>query len=164
MTHATILKNSITELLRNISHHGVATGPFASPLLTVAEAETVEAPAEVETPVQTPAVPQDPKFKEFLKGLTDDKAENQDKKPDNYAIILHNDATTPYQIVVHVLREVFGMSENRAQLIMMTAHHDGKCVVCILAEPEAEEKMRLARQASNGTELTFTMEKENDGE
>lgn len=100
----------------------------------------------------------DPKFVDFLAATL--KPIEEEKTPETYAVILHNDDTTPYQLVVNVLREVFGLTRNRAEVVMMTAHEEGQCAVVILAEEEAKALLVEAKTASVGTTLTFSMEKE----
>lgn len=104
----------------------------------------------------------DPKFGDFLKNVLKPVNEEEEKTPEQYAVLLHNDHTTPFYIVTTILRDVFKIPRNRAELIMQTAHFEGTAVVAIMAKEEAEQKIQKAAEASAGLELRFTMEKETD--
>jgi ATP-dependent Clp protease adaptor protein ClpS len=42
-----------------------------------------------------------------------------------YRVIIHNDDVTPMDFVVHILKTVFYLSNNKAADVMMTAHMIG---------------------------------------
>jgi ATP-dependent Clp protease adaptor protein ClpS len=46
-----------------------------------------------------------------------------------YNVFLWNDPITLMEVVVRVLRKVFGYDTKKAELLMLTAHHEGKVVV-----------------------------------
>jgi ATP-dependent Clp protease adaptor protein ClpS len=46
-----------------------------------------------------------------------------------YDVVLWNDPVTLMDVVVRALRRVFGYGPERAELLMMTAHREGKVVV-----------------------------------
>ncbi len=46
-----------------------------------------------------------------------------------YDVYLWNDPVTLMTVVVRVLKKVFGYGSDKAELLMLTAHHDGKVVV-----------------------------------
>lgn len=46
-----------------------------------------------------------------------------------YNVFLWNDPVTLMEVVVRVLKKVFGYSSEKAELLMLTAHHEGKVVV-----------------------------------
>ncbi len=46
-----------------------------------------------------------------------------------YDVYLWNDPVSLMEVVVRVLKKVFGYDSDRAELLMLTAHHEGKVVV-----------------------------------
>lgn len=46
-----------------------------------------------------------------------------------YNVFLWNDPVTLMEVVVRVLKKVFGYDTEKAELLMLTAHNDGKVVV-----------------------------------
>jgi ATP-dependent Clp protease adaptor protein ClpS len=56
-----------------------------------------------------------------------DDAEGSIANP--YNVFLWNDPVTLMDVVVRVLKKVFGYESERAELLMLTAHHEGKVVV-----------------------------------
>lgn len=79
-----------------------------------------------------------------------------------FKIIIHNDNITPMDFVVHVLKTIFYLSNDKAADIMFTAHVYGTAYVQTLARTEAEKRIQKAHfEASNaGYPLKFTMEPE----
>ncbi|WPZ36109.1 ATP-dependent Clp protease adapter ClpS [Thalassobaculum sp. OXR-137] len=84
------------------------------------------------------------------------------ERPKMYKVILLNDDFTPREFVVKVLKAEFGMGEDRAYAVMLTAHRKGVCVVAVyardIAETKADRANDMARQA--GFPLRFTTEPE----
>ena len=79
-----------------------------------------------------------------------------------YRVIIHNDHVTPMDFVVHVLKNHFYLSNNKATDIMFTAHVYGTAYVQTLAKSEAEKRINKAHFEANnaGYPLRFTMEPE----
>ena len=79
-----------------------------------------------------------------------------------FKVIIHNDNVTPMDFVVHVLKTIFYLSNDKAADIMFTAHIYGTAYVQTLARSEAEKRINKAHtEASNaGYPLKFTMEPE----
>ncbi|HSM70527.1 MAG TPA: ATP-dependent Clp protease adaptor ClpS [Anaerolineales bacterium] len=79
-----------------------------------------------------------------------------------YRVIIHNDQVTPMDFVVHVLKNHFYLSNNKAADIMFTAHVYGSAYVQTLAKSEAEKRINKAHADANNTgyPLKFTMEPE----
>jgi ATP-dependent Clp protease adaptor protein ClpS len=79
-----------------------------------------------------------------------------------YRVIIHNDPVTPMDFVVHVLKNHFYLSNNKAADIMFTAHVYGSAYVQTLAKSEAEKRIKKAHTDANnaGYPLHFTMEPE----
>lgn len=79
-----------------------------------------------------------------------------------YGVIIHNDAITPMDFVVEVLKQIFFLGNDRAAEIMLMAHIKGSAYVQTLPKPEAEKRVQHAHQAAGmqGYPLTFTMERE----
>lgn len=79
-----------------------------------------------------------------------------------YKVIIHNDDVTPMDFVVHILKTIFFLGNDRASEIMLTAHINGSAYVQTLARSEAQKRIDKAHVESNnaGYPLTFTMEPE----
>jgi ATP-dependent Clp protease adaptor protein ClpS len=79
-----------------------------------------------------------------------------------YRVVIHNDNLTPMDFVVHVLKTIFFLSNDRAAEIMLTAHIKGNAYVQTLPKPEAEKRVQRAHFDANnaGYPLKFTMEPE----
>jgi ATP-dependent Clp protease adaptor protein ClpS len=79
-----------------------------------------------------------------------------------YRVIIHNDHVTPMDFVVHVLKAVFYLSNDKAAEAMLAAHYYGTAYVQTLAKSEAEKRINKAHfEADNaGYPLKFTMEPE----
>jgi ATP-dependent Clp protease adaptor protein ClpS len=79
-----------------------------------------------------------------------------------YRVIIHNDHVTPMDFVVHVLKSIFYLSNDKAAQIMFAAHYYGTAYVQTLAKPEAEKRIDKAHFEANnaGYPLKFTMEPE----
>ena len=92
------------------------------------------------------------------RGQTELKVE----RPRLYKVMLINDDFTPREFVVLVLKGVFGLGEDQANRIMITAHQRGACVVAVFTKDVAEEKATSATNAARKREypLLFTTEPE----
>ena len=90
------------------------------------------------------------------------KARPKVDRPRMHKVILVNDDYTPREFVVVVLKAVFGMGEDRAYAVMMTAHQRGACVVAVYAKDVAETKAGQGSDAGRaaGYPLLFTTEPE----
>jgi ATP-dependent Clp protease adaptor protein ClpS len=79
-----------------------------------------------------------------------------------YRIIIHNDPVTPMDFVVHILKTVFYLPNEKALDIMMTAHITGTAYVQTLPKPEAERRINRAHAEAGfaGYPLNFSMEPE----
>jgi len=79
-----------------------------------------------------------------------------------YRVIIHNDHVTPMDFVVHVLKSIFYLSNDKAADIMFTAHYYGTAYVQTLAKSEAEKRVNKAHFEANnaGYPLRFTTEPE----
>lgn len=55
-----------------------------------------------------------------------------------YNVFLWNDPVTPMEVVTRVLQRLFGYDRDRAELLMITAHLDGKVVVWAGTRERAE--------------------------
>src|SRR5258708_735721 len=90
------------------------------------------------------------------------KVLTKSERPRLHKVILINDDYTPREFVVMVLKAEFRMSEDQAQLVMITAHKRGACVVAVYPKDVAEAKATNATDAgrSKGYPLLFTTEPE----
>jgi ATP-dependent Clp protease adaptor protein ClpS len=82
------------------------------------------------------------------------------KKPPLYKVILLNDDFTPMEFVVLVLKNFFGMSEEKATQIMLHVHTRGIGVCGVFSKDVAETKVRLVNDFSRQHQhpLMCTME------
>jgi ATP-dependent Clp protease adaptor protein ClpS len=90
------------------------------------------------------------------------KTRTQVKRPPLYKVILLNDDFTPREFVVQVLKAVFRMGAERAEIVMLTAHQKGACVIAVYTRDVAETKAKEATDLgkSQGYPLFFTTEPE----
>lgn len=84
------------------------------------------------------------------------------ERPKLHKVILINDDYTPREFVVMVLKAEFGMGEDRAAKVMITAHQRGVCVVAVYQKDVAETKATRASEHGQkfGFPLMFTTEPE----
>ena len=72
------------------------------------------------------------------------------REPRHYKVIIHNDDFTTMDFVVKVLKEVFFLSEENAQALMLQVHHSNKAVVGVysydVAMTKAAQATAMARQ------------------
>lgn len=79
-----------------------------------------------------------------------------------YRVLIHNDDVTPYNYVIRVLEEIFQLSEELAEHVAWTAHHEEVAVVVVRPRPEAEKLIKVARAKARGDgyPLTFSLERD----
>ena len=84
------------------------------------------------------------------------------ERPRLYKVILVNDDYTPREFVVRVLKAEFGMSDAKANAVMLTAHRLGSCVISVYPKDVAETKAGRATDAGRafGFPLLFRTEPE----
>ena len=90
------------------------------------------------------------------------KVKPKTERPRLFKVMLLNDDYTPREFVVQVLRSYFGMSDDQAHRVMMTAHRRGACVVAVYTKDVAETKAKDATDAGRraGYPLYFSTEPE----
>jgi ATP-dependent Clp protease adaptor protein ClpS len=83
-------------------------------------------------------------------------------KPPLHKVILVNDDYTPREFVVRLLKAEFRVPEAQANVIMLTAHTKGACVVAVFTKEIAEEKATRATDYAqqHGFPLLFSTEPE----
>ena len=83
-------------------------------------------------------------------------------RPPLHKVILVNDDFTPREFVVRLLKAEFRVPEAQANVIMLTAHTKGACVVAVFTREVAEEKANRATEFARekGYPLLFTTEPE----
>ncbi len=64
-----------------------------------------------------------------------------------YNVFLWNDPVTPMQVVTRALKKIFGIGKDKAELLMITAHLEGKAVVWT-GELEQAERYCIALHRS----------------
>lgn len=79
-----------------------------------------------------------------------------------YRVLIHNDDVTPYNYVIRILEEIFLLSEELAEHVAWTAHHEEVAVVVVRPRPEAEKLIKVARAQArlDGYPLTFSLERD----
>ncbi|HNP70711.1 MAG TPA: ATP-dependent Clp protease adaptor ClpS [Kouleothrix sp.] len=79
-----------------------------------------------------------------------------------YRVIIENDDITPMEFVILVLLTIFDLSIERAESVMLQAHHQGEAYVATLPYAEARERVYNAHSAarSAGYPLSFYLEPE----
>ncbi len=84
------------------------------------------------------------------------------QRPKLHKVILVNDDFTPREFVVTVLKGEFGLNDDQAYRVMITAHRLGVCVVAVYQKDIAETKATRATDAGKraGFPLLFTTEPE----
>lgn len=84
------------------------------------------------------------------------------KKPSRWAIVIHNDDTTPMEFVVQLLHHVFNMKIDTATELMLKVHNEGKGIVGVFSHEIAEQKFAEAQALIriSSMQLKVTMEKE----
>ncbi len=90
------------------------------------------------------------------------KVKTKTERPRLHKVILVNDDYTPREFVVTILKAEFGMTEDQAHKVMITAHRRGVCVVAVFTKDVAETKATRATDAgrAKGYPLLFTTEPE----
>lgn len=84
------------------------------------------------------------------------------EKPKLYKVVLLNDDYTPRDFVVMILKAEFRLDSAQADVVMMTAHQKGACVVSVYPKDVAETKATRAIDAAGkfGYPLHFNVEPE----
>lgn len=79
-----------------------------------------------------------------------------------YRVLIHNDHVTPMDFVVHILKTIFYLSNEKALTIMLSTHIKGMEYVQTLPKSEAEKRIDKAHAEANwaGYPLQFSMEPE----
>ena len=84
------------------------------------------------------------------------------EEPRRYKVIFHNDDFTTMDFVVKVLKDVFFLSDETAQVLMLMVHREGKATVGIytydIAVSKARKAVELARE--EGFPLRLSVEPE----
>jgi ATP-dependent Clp protease adaptor protein ClpS len=79
-----------------------------------------------------------------------------------YRVIIENDDVTPMEFVVLVLLTIFELPLERAQQVMLEAHHQGHAYVRSLPYEDARDRVYTAHSVarSSGYPLSFYLEPE----
>lgn len=90
------------------------------------------------------------------------KTRSRLERPKLYRVVLLNDDFTPRDFVVAVLQSVFRLDNAQSEVVMLTAHQKGACVVSVYPRDVAETKAAYAVDAAQGMgfPLQFTVEPE----
>ncbi|MEE9423554.1 MAG: ATP-dependent Clp protease adapter ClpS [Methylococcales bacterium] len=89
------------------------------------------------------------------------EAPSKPKRPPLYKVILLNDDFTPMDFVIDILKQFFGMSEEKATQIMLHIHHRGIGICGVFSKDVAESKVQVVNDHSrqNQHPLLCSMEK-----
>ncbi len=74
-------------------------------------------------------------------GLALQEAKPKLKKPPLFKVLLLNDDYTPMEFVVRVLKQYFGMNEEKATQVMLHVHQRGQGVCGVFTRDVAETKV-----------------------
>lgn len=79
-----------------------------------------------------------------------------------YKVFVHNDDITPMWFVTKILQGIFGLEAQRAEQVMLEAHHEGVAFVVALSLEQAEFRVEQAHSLARAARypLTFTYEPE----
>lgn len=93
-------------------------------------------------------------------GLDVQEARPKLKRPPLYKVLLLNDDFTPMEFVVMVLKNFFGMDEDKATQVMLHVHTRGIGVCGVFSKDVAETKVQLVSDFSRKHQhpLLCTME------
>ena len=82
------------------------------------------------------------------------------KRPPLYKVVLLNDDFTPMEFVVEILKNFFGMNDEKATQVMLHVHTRGVGVCGVFSRDVAETKVQLVNDYSrqNQHPLLCTME------
>lgn len=115
-----------------------------TPIFALASDSTV-----IDAPV-APTKVNDPDFAKFMQVV---QTPVDNKEPEKmFTVLLHNDKTTPFDVVVEVLCRVFDKSPEEAEQVMWAVHKGGKqgkgavgAYTEQVAEAKVAEAMRVGR-------------------
>lgn len=81
-------------------------------------------------------------------GLTVDKTSTKPalKRPGKWNVVMHNDETTPMDLVVLILVHVFHYEQENAITAMMKIHNEEAAVVGTYTKEIAEEKQAMSKR------------------
>ena len=93
-----------------------------------------------------------------------DRQKTNTREPRRYKVLIHNDDFTTMDFVVKVLREVFYLSDENAQALMLKVHHSNKAVVGVYTYDIAFSKVQKATTMAReeGYPLRLTVEPEDN--
>lgn len=79
-----------------------------------------------------------------------------------FRVVIHNDDVTTMEFVVEVLRQIFELSFEKAEEVMLNAHYTGLAIVGTYPRSDAERRVTQAHLNAQlaGFPLKFTMEPE----
>lgn len=85
---------------------------------------------------------------------------NQEELERPYRVIIENDDVTPMDFVILVLLTIFDLSIERAEAVMLEAHHKGEAYVVTLPFEEANDRVYNAHSVARaaGYPLSFYLE------
>jgi ATP-dependent Clp protease adaptor protein ClpS len=116
---------------------------MASIFALAADSTVIDAPV-------APTKAKDPDFAKFMQAV---QAPVDDKEPEKmHTVLLHNDNSTPYDVVIDTLVTVFGKTPEEAEQIMWSIHRAGaagKGAVGAYPEKDAQAKVDEAHRVGH---------------
>jgi len=107
-----------------------------------------------------PETPKDPKTDNDRQEGIEVLERPKTKRPTLHRVILHNDAYTTQEFVVHILSNYFRKTSTEAMYVMLKAHTSGKAIVGVYTKDIAESRVARAMDDSRkeGHPLMLTTE------
>lgn len=99
------------------------------------------------------------KYRQDTESLTMNQTVNI-PPPKKYGVYLLNDDYTTMDFVVKVLREIFGLDQERAVAVMLLVHHEGKGLCGVYTRDIAQTKQHyvMERARDEGCPLKCSVE------
>lgn len=96
-----------------------------------------------------------------------EEAKSKLKRPPLYRVLLLNDDYTTMDFVVHILQNIFHMSFEQANQIMMHVHQKGVGICGVypreIAESKVEQVLQYAQQNEHPLQCTMEPDSDDDG-
>lgn len=94
--------------------------------------------------------------------LTRDETDDEVQEPSMYKVIFINDDYTPMEVVVLILRQVFGKEEQEANSVMLKVHKEGRGIAGVYTYDIANTKKIQSTQLAKSLEFPLKIEIEEE--
>ena len=85
------------------------------------------------------------------------------EKPKDYNVIFVNDDFTPFNVVMHILVEVFGMTVEQSGQFALKVHNEGKGIAGTYPYEIAETKAKQGETIAHGFECPLKLDVQPNG-